>query len=121
MAKNNYEQTKMKQVNANEIKKMNTLIKEFMTDRSNNNKTFKQLLKIFNSCYKKFSPDPSNDLRILKYSRDMRNNKWRNSITLVIQNDQVIDGVHRGIAFLKCLEDDCREKDLPKIYLLKTN
>ncbi len=99
------------------LEKMPTLIKEFMVDRTPRNKNFGQLLKIFNSCYKSFSPDPSNDLRILKYVEDMKSGEWNDLIIITFQNGQAIDGVHRGIAYLKCVKEGSKEDTLPQIYL----
>ncbi len=108
----------MKKISSHKFENLLTLIKEFMIDRSTNNKTFKELLNIYCSCCKTFNPDLSNDLRINKYVDDMKNNKWSYNIILTIENNLVNDGVHRGIAYLKCIKEGVSEKDLPKIYLL---
>lgn len=88
-----------KRVKAKEFKGFVTLIREFMDDRSSDNKNFEQILEIFDSCYKTFSPDLSDDLRILKYSEDMKNGKWNSAIMLTFQNNQVVDGVQRYSIF----------------------
>lgn len=111
--------SRTKRVKAKEFKGLVTLIKEFMVDRSSYNKNFEQLLEIFNSCYKTFYPDPSNDLRVLKYSEDMKDGKWISDIILAFQNNQVVDGVHRGIAYLRCISEGHEEDSLPKVYLFE--
>ncbi len=110
-----------KTIKANELRELITLIREFMVDSSGYNKSFEQLLEIFNSCYKSFSLDPSDDLRILKYVEDMKSGKWNSPIILTFQAGQVIDGVHRGIAYLKCVKEGSGENYLPQIYLIEAD
>ena len=38
-------------------------------------------------------------------------------IVVTIQNGLVIDGVHRGIAFLRCVNKGVKETSLPDIIL----
>jgi len=107
----------MKKINSHELENLVTLIKEFMIDRSSNNKNFKELLAIYESCYLNFYPDLSKDLRINTYVQDMKNKKWNQEIIPEMKNGQITDGIHRGIAYLKCIKEGIYEKELPEVYL----
>lgn len=99
-----------------------TLITNFMCNASKNNKTFNELLETFKKCYKDFSPenDLSNDLRILDFEKDMMSNKWSGLIILLKDNNTnfIIDGVHRGIAYLLCIKKGIKKEDLPEVWEL---
>jgi len=90
-----------------------------MVDESQEHKTFYQLVNIFNSCFQTYTPenDISNDLRILSYIEDMKNSRWKNPIYITYKNGEVIDGIHRGIAYLKCINDGISPEILPDIFL----
>ena len=103
-------------ISSEELKNLNTLIKEFMLDRSGYEKTFSELLKIFNESKDQIKDDNSDDLRILNFYNDMKNKKWTGDMLIQVdENKKVLDGIHRGVAYLKCIEEGVSEKDLPKI------
>jgi|APSaa5957512622_1039677.scaffolds.fasta_scaffold103426_2 hypothetical protein len=58
--------------------------------------------------------DPSNDLRIDDFVKEMKNGCWSED------NEIVTDGIHRGIAYLKCVKIGVTDDRLPKI-LVKSN
>lgn len=109
----------MWRINAGILRSRITLIKNFMCDSSTNNKTFGDLVKIFGDCKDKFTPetDSSNDLRILKFVDDMKNSKWTDSIRIHSENGEVKDGVHRGIAYLICINEGVSKKKLPEVFI----
>jgi hypothetical protein len=99
-----------------------TLITGFMCDRSDSYKTYCQLLATYRSCRGTWAPhDESNDLRITGYVRDMRAGEWRDDIVIVlgIWDSRVLvrDGIHRGVAYLECLENGVSPQTLPALYL----
>ena len=108
-----------KEINSEQLKALETIIKEFMVDRSGSNKTFAELLKIFDGCYQGFNPDPSNDLRICCYASDMKSGKWNQDIMIKSHNGVVQDGIHRGLAYLKCVAEGVEKSRLPKLLLIE--
>ena len=108
-------------ITPNEIKKMETCITTFMTDRNEKPKKIGELLEIFNNCHKDYSPDHSNDLRIIKYTEDMSNDNWTGNIILTSQNRKITDGIHRGIAWLRCIDGGINKDKLPKLIIESNN
>ena len=94
---------------------MPTIITAFMVDRSRNRKTFGELATIFESCYASYANDVSNDLRILKFSADMANGRWRSDVLIKRHNRVATDGIHRGIAYLLCAQRGSSVDDLPRL------
>lgn len=93
-----------------------------MCDRSAAYKTYSQLLATYRSCRDTWAPhDASNDLRITHYISDMRAGEWRGDLTIVlgVWDSRVLvrDGIHRGIAYLDCLDSGVLPRDLPSLYL----
>jgi hypothetical protein len=92
-----------------------------MLDKSKNLKTYGDLVNIFEKSYKDPSfVDISKDLRILKYTEDMKNKKWTEPIILLYNSHEkiAVDGIHRGIAYLRCIADGVREELLPEVYIV---
>ena len=108
----------MKLINGIELSSIETFITNFMLDDSRHNKTYAELLDIFELSYKGMEVDPSNDLRILLYSEDMENGKWTKDIIIRIKNGLVDDGIHRGVAYLRCINKGVSESVLPKVFLI---
>lgn len=95
-----------------------TFMTTFMVDVTTNRKTLQELLAIFEACSPTYSPDPSNDLRTLGFIQDMKNCSWTDDIELILNpKGEIIDGIHRGIAYLKCVKDGVSETSLPAVYL----
>lgn len=106
----------MQQIQPQELLELKTVITNFMLENTSNNKTYSELVMIFERDYMKMKKDPSNDLRILKFSKDMKNGNWEGSIVISIKNDIVVDGVHRGIAYLRCIKEQTDSSILPQIF-----
>jgi hypothetical protein len=110
-------------LSSGDVGQLVTLITGFMCDRSTSYKTYRQLLAIYHSCKATWGPhDVSNDLRIAGYVIDMKYGTWRDEkivLVLGVWNDRVLvtDGIHRGIAYLACLDDGMEPQDLPALYL----
>jgi len=109
----------MWRINARILRSRVTLITNFMCDSSASNKTFDELVNIFEDCKDKFTPetDPSDDLRILKFVEDMKNGQWTDSILIHSDNGEVKDGVHRGISYLICINDGVSKSNLPEVLI----
>ena len=112
---------KTEKLGAAGLAQMRTLITSFMCDSSTNSKTYAELVAIFKKCRPKFTPanDPSNDLRILQFQEDMQNGAWTGDILITadIHSDIVTDGIHRGVAYLRCIENGVSETKLPAVVV----
>jgi hypothetical protein len=107
---------------ADDLKNMNTLIREFMIDRSTSEKTFAELLEIFNTACDRMTPtqDKSNDFRILCLADAMKKGNWIGDITISVDATlKVLDGIHRGIAYLRCVQAGIQEAHLPKLIIIQ--
>ena len=94
------------------------VITNFMLETSENLKTFSELVAIFETSYQRIVDDRSNDLRIVRFTEDMANGNWNRGVIIQSQNGIAIDGVHRGIAYLRCVNlKKIPENNLPCIYL----
>jgi len=107
----------MEQISALQLAGIETQIAEFMLDRTSHRKTYGQLLDIFESSYEKMETDPSNDLRILQFSSEMEKGNWHNGIVVTCCQGIAVDGIHRGVAYLKCIRKGVAESTLPKLLV----
>jgi hypothetical protein len=114
--------TEIRKIQSDELGALTTLITSFMCDRSTNLKMYLQLVEIFERCYRSYSAnnDESEDLRILIFEDHMRKGLWRGDILLKadIKTGLVTDGIHRGIAYLRCLAGGVEPEKLPAILLM---
>jgi hypothetical protein len=100
-----------------------TFITGFMCDRSTSFKTYEQLLATYHACKDSSAPyDESKDLRITDYISDMTAGRWRDpSIVIVLGVWEgrvlVMDGIHRGVAYLDRVKGGMSPQDLPPLYL----
>ncbi len=112
----------MKVINAQDFRDYETLITSFMCDSSTNMKTYSDLVVIFEKCYKKFTgkSDGSNDLRILDFETSMKEKTWDGDIVLTQDSSTslITDGIHRGIAYLRCLDSGFSEQSLPRLVII---
>jgi hypothetical protein len=105
-----------KQITHTELRTCRTLITNFMCDKSSTMKSYAELVNIFDNCYESFENDPSNDLRILEFEAAMRTNSW--AVDVVLTQDKetqiITDGIHRGIAYLRCVNSGVDTESLPR-------
>jgi len=99
-----------------------TWITDFIFDKSKNEKTFGELKIIFEKCLGRLTPenDKSNDLRILKLQKKMADGKWTGTIDLELNkySGLIEEGIHRGVAYLRCVESGINVDKLPNLRLL---
>lgn len=109
----------MLEISAEELAKSRTWITDFIFDKTKNEKTFGELEIIFESCLDRLTPEldgTNNDLRILQLQEKIGSGKWvgwieleRNRLTGNIE-----EGIHRGIAYLRCIKSGIEASSLPK-------
>ena len=113
----------LKPLSAKELADTPTLFANFMgyMDRSYN--TFGQLLAIYRERSKALhaAEDQADDLRVDRFMRDMASNRWKADVVVRIGVFDgtllVIDGIHRGIAYLACIEEGISPDRLPALHV----
>lgn len=63
--------------------------------------------------------DPDDDLRVGRFMRDMADERWREEVVMRIGvfdgEVHVVDGTHRAIAYLGCLQEGVGSEHLPAL------
>jgi hypothetical protein len=86
-------------------------------------KTLGQLLAIYRERSKTLSAaeDQADDLRVDRFMDDMASNRWKADVVVRIGVFDgtllVIDGIHRAIAYLACIEQGISADRLPAVHV----
>lgn len=113
----------LKPLSAKELADTLTLFASFMGYMDRRYKTFGQLLVIYRERSKALdtAEDQADDLRVDRFIRDMARSRWNADVVLRIGvfDDAllVIDGIHRGIAYLACVEEGISPDRLPALHV----
>jgi len=113
----------LKPLSAKELADTPTLFASFMGYMGRRYKTVGQLLAIYRERSKTLdaAEDPADDLRVDRFMDDMASNRWRADVVIRIGVFDgavlVIDGIHRGIAYLACIEKGISPHRLPALQL----
>jgi hypothetical protein len=100
-----------------------TLFASFMGRKDTSYKTFGQLRAIYRERSKalRADQDRADDLRVDRFVDDMASSRWRSDVVLRIgvfdDTLLVIDGIHRGIAYLTCVEQGISPDRLPALHV----
>lgn len=98
-----------------------TLFSRFMGRGGGRHKTVGQLLTIYRERCREFAAaeDPDDDLRVGRFMDDMASERWQDEVVMRIGvfdgEVRVIDGTHRGIAYLACVQDGVSAERLPPL------
>ena len=110
-------------ISSAELAETPTLFNSFMGYVDRRYKTFGQLLAIYGERSKAIQPaeDEANDLRVERFMRDMAGNRWTSEVVLRIGEFDgtvlVIDGIHRGMAYLGCVNAGISPDRLPGLHI----
>jgi hypothetical protein len=110
-------------LSANELAETPTLFASFLGHDSRSYKTVGQLLAIYRERRMVLEPadDPADDLRVGRFMDDMASDRWTADVVMQIGifDDTVflIDGIHRGIAYLACIEEGISPDRLPALHI----
>lgn len=110
-------------LSAEELAETPTLFASFMGYMDTSYKTLGQLRAIYRERSEMLAveEDRADDLRVDRFIEDMTSNRWKSSVVMRIGvfNDTqlVIDGIHRGIAYLACIEKGISPDRLPPLQL----
>jgi hypothetical protein len=110
-------------LSAEELADTRTLFASFMGYIGRSPKTFGQLLAIYRERSKTLhaAEDRADDLRVDRFMDDMASNRWNADVVIRIGvfNGRVlvIDGIHRGLAYLACVEEGISPARLPALQV----
>jgi hypothetical protein len=110
-------------LSADELAAAPTLFASFMGYMDRSYKTFGQLLAIYRERSRSLRPgdDRADDLRVDRFIRDMADERWRDDVVIRIgvfeDTTLVVDGIHRGIAYLACIEEGISPDRLPALHV----
>ena len=104
-----------------ELANTRTLFRSFMGSAGAGHRTVRELLAIYRErCADlRATRDPDDDLRVDRFIREMASGTWRNGLVMRIGefdgHVHLIDGTHRGIAYLACVESGVGSDRLPAL------
>ena len=100
-----------------------TLFASFMGNVDRRHKTVGDLLAIYRERSKTLRrrEDRADDLRVDRFVGDMAGNRWKAGVVIRIGmfggSVLVVDGIHRAIAYLLCLEEGISPDRLPALQV----
>jgi hypothetical protein len=110
-------------LSAKELADTPTLFASFMGYVDRSYKTFGQLLAIYRERSRTLhaAEDRADDLRVNRFMDDMASNSWKAGVVIRIGvfdgRVLVIDGIHRGIAYLACIEEGISPQRLLALHV----
>jgi len=113
----------LRPISAVELAETPTLFSSFMGHADRAPKTFGQLLSIYRERSRAMRPeeDLADDLRVGRFIDDMADRRWREDVIIRIGEFDgrvlVIDGIHRGLAYLACVEAGISPERLPSLHV----
>jgi hypothetical protein len=108
-------------VSAEELAQTPTLFASFMGYAGTSCRTFAELRAIYRERSKalRAAEDEADDLRVDRFIDDMASNRWNADVVMRIGVFDgivlAIDGIHRGIAYLACIERGISPDRLPPL------
>jgi hypothetical protein len=100
-----------------------TLFRGFMGDRADDRMTLGELRAIYRERSLVLRPDEdrADDLRVERFAADMAGGRWTGEVVMRIGEFDgdvlVVDGIHRGIAYLSCIEAGIGPELLPALHV----
>ena len=104
-----------------ELAGTHSLFRSFMGDAGAGHRTVGELLAIYRErCGElRAGEDPDDDLRVARFISDMAGGSWTDRLVMRIGEFDgrvhLIDGTHRAIAYLACLESGVGREVLPAL------
>ena len=111
----------LKALSPHELAGTHTLFRGFMGRAGTAHRTVGELLAIYRERCRALQAgeDADDDLRVSRFIRDMASGSWREGLVMRIGEFDgkvhLIDGTHRGIAYLACLESGISSERLPAL------
>ncbi|HEV7163181.1 MAG TPA: hypothetical protein VGN25_08005 [Solirubrobacteraceae bacterium] len=113
----------LRALSARELAETPTLFASFMGHVDTSYKTFGQLRAIYRERSRalRAAEDRAEDLRVDRFIEDMASSRWSEDVVMrvgVFDGTMLaIDGIHRGIAYLACIEKGISPERLPALQL----
>jgi hypothetical protein len=113
----------LKPLSAKELAETPTLFASFMGHVDTSYKTLGQLRAIYRERSKALpaAEDHAGDLRVGRFIDDMASDRWKSDLVMRIgvfdATVLLIDGIHRGIAYLACIEKGISPDRLPALHV----
>jgi hypothetical protein len=113
----------LRPLSAKELAETPTLFASFMGHSDVSYKTLGQLRAIYRERSKGLhaAEDHADDLRVERFVDDMASDRWKADLVMRIGVFDgavlVIDGIHRGIAYLACIEEGISPDRLPALHV----
>lgn len=111
----------LKELSPRELAGTQTLFRGFMGRPGESHRTVAELLAIYREQRGKLraAEDADDDLRVNRFMQDMANGRWTEGLVMRIGEFDgkvhLIDGTHRAIAYLACLESGVSRERLPPL------
>jgi hypothetical protein len=115
----------LQSISAGELAETPTLFSSFMGSTGRTHRTFRELLAIYRerSAAMTADEDLADDLRVERFRDDMADRRWRDDVIIRIGEFDgrvlVIDGIHRGLAYLACVEAGVSPDRLPRLHIAR--
>jgi hypothetical protein len=113
----------LRRLSPTELADAPTLFSSFMGHVGVRYKTVAQLLAIYRQRSRtlRAADDRADDLRVARFMGDMASDRWQEDVVLRIGvfagATLVIDGIHRGIAYLACVDEGISPERLPALHV----
>jgi hypothetical protein len=113
----------LKPWSAHDLAQAPTLLKSFIGEDAGAHMTVGQLRAIYNARSLVLDPaqDAADDLRVNRFAADMAGGRWDGGLVMRIGefggDVLVIDGIHRGIAYLSCIAAGIGPERLPALHV----
>jgi hypothetical protein len=113
----------LRPISAEELAETPTLFASFMGYMDTSYKTLGQLRAIYRERRMALAAaqDEADDLRVERFIDDMAANRWKDSVIMRVGVFDgtllAIDGIHRGIAYLACIEKGISPDRLPALHI----
>jgi hypothetical protein len=110
-------------LSAQELAATPTLFSSFMGHTDTSYRTLGELRAIYRERSEALdaAEDEDDDLRADRFRDDMAGNRWSTDVVMRIgvfdDTTLLIDGIHRGIAYLACIEDGISPDRLPPLHV----
>ncbi len=110
-------------LSAEELADTPTLFASFMGCVDTSYKTVGQLRAIYRERSQVLATgeDQADDLRIEHFMQDMASDRWQTNVVMRLGvfngTPMIVDGIHRGIAYLACLEEGISPARLPALHV----
>jgi hypothetical protein len=113
----------LQSLSASELADTRTVLASFMGEQVEEHKTVSELLSIYRQRAHVLprDRDSGDDLRVDRFIGDMSASGWDANVVIRVgvfdDTVLVIDGIHRGIAYLACIEEGISPDRLPALHV----